>query len=212
MFKVLYAPEKGLKETLWVESSIEPVKRAIGNEQMFVPVYARTTSDGEVGSYVLHGSRIVSIIESVDYPHRPAYAADLAVFSRVDGAWYVLLIQRPDDDEAFPGAWALPGGGVHEDETAHQASLRETTEETGVDAGWFAPLRLVGVYDAPRRDPRGRVVSVAYATTTDGQPHPTVGHDVADAEWVQLRDAMDSVTLAFDHATILRDAYTVVAG
>jgi len=81
--------------------------------------------------------------------------------------------------------------------------MREVTEETGITLFWGSPL-LVGVYDDPGRDPRGRVVSVAYALRFHGNvPRVVAGDDAAEAAWVDLAEINE---LAFDHGEILRDA------
>ena len=85
-------------------------------------------------------------------------------------------------------------------ETVESACRREVREEVGIEVD---DLILVGVYSDPKRDPRGHVVSVAYATVLPSTVPPRAGSDAASAEWVKdwLR-----VTLAFDHAQILADA------
>jgi 8-oxo-dGTP diphosphatase len=83
-------------------------------------------------------------------------------------------------------------------ETVESAVQRELLEETGLRA---RPVRLVGVYSDPRRDPRRSTVSVAFRMTGDRQT-PHGGDDAAAAAWVPMRRA---VGLAFDHDAILRD-------
>lgn len=125
------------------------------------------------------------------------YAADAVV---VNEHGRVLLIQRGWDP--FEGSWALPGGHVDENETARAACARELAEEAGIRVA--APgLRLVGVYDAPDRDPRGRYVSVAFLARVNGGVLAKAGDDAADAAWFDL-DKLPS--LAFDHDQIIREA------
>lgn len=124
--------------------------------------------------------------------------ADLIAFSGNQ----VLIIER--DWEPFKGHAALPGGYVEPGETTRTAAAREAAEETDLTVD---PARLhpVGVYDTPGRDPRGHVVSEAYAIVLDGQAVVRAGDDAAAAAWVDIDDALGR-PLAFDHRQILVDA------
>lgn len=129
-------------------------------------------------------------------------AADVVLFALDEfGVLQVLLIERGWDP--FAGCWALPGGHVDPGETFEQAACRELTEETGLTAP--PRMRQVGVYDAPMRDPRGRVISVAYAGYLPRLVAPTAADDAAAAQWFPVDD-LQACPLAFDHKTILRDA------
>lgn len=128
------------------------------------------------------------------FPATPALTTDCVVF---DAAGRVLLIRR--GNEPFKGSYALPGGFVDVGEWVEDACRRELAEETGVEAG---PLRLIGVYSDPSRDPRGHTCSVAYLATVN-EATPQAGDDAAAAEWVADWRAEK---LAFDHAAILADA------
>lgn len=132
--------------------------------------------------------------------NEPALAADCVVFDRSGS---VLLIRRAN--EPFRGALALPGGFIDPGERAEVACRRELREETGLDAG---ELALVGVYSDPKRDPRGPVVSIAFATTI-GRTEPTAADDAAAAAWV---DDWRTSQLAFDHARIIADAECRLSG
>ncbi|MET9183251.1 NUDIX hydrolase [Kitasatospora aureofaciens] len=127
---------------------------------------------------------------------RPWLTADAVVFRQES----VLLIQRAD--EPYKGSWALPGGYVDEGETTRKAAARELEEETGIVA---APEELVqvGAYDAPDRDPRERVVSVAYLLEVASGQQAVAGDDAAAIAWWPLRELP---LLAFDHSAIVADA------
>ncbi|TDD08105.1 NUDIX hydrolase [Saccharopolyspora terrae] len=126
--------------------------------------------------------------------------ADIVLFAQHEGLTHVLLVRRADDSDAFAGHWALPGGFVDPGETALQAATRELGEETGLTA---AGLTWVGRYDAPGRDPRGRVVSEAFTAVLPQMFRPTAGDDASAAEWIPLHQI---TRLAFDHNQILTDA------
>ena len=134
------------------------------------------------------------------------YTADTIVLGHGRDQWHVLLIRRAADHDTEPGKWALPGGHIDTGETSEQAAYRELAEETGLPLRDLnAELSMVGVYDTPDRDPRGRYVSVAWCTAL-ADLAPVAGGDDADrAEWVPVHEALDRA-LAFDHDVILRDA------
>src|ERR687886_2898471 len=89
--------------------------------------------------------------------HYPAVTVDVVIFTLEQGALHLLLVQRKHPP--FEGAWAIPGGFVHPDEPLDAAARRELAEETGVHDVYLEQLYTFG---DPRRDPRGRVISVAY--------------------------------------------------
>ncbi len=126
--------------------------------------------------------------------------ADMVVFTRLSGDWHVLLITR--GTAPFKGRLALPGGYLDPtDKTPLAGALRELREETGVRLAAADP---VGVYDTPGRDPRGNLVSHAFAAISSGLT-PKAGDDAATARWVPLGEAVAS-KFAFDHHQILTDA------
>ena len=133
-----------------------------------------------------------------------AVTVDIAVFTIRDDALHVLLIQR--GGEPYLGAWALPGGFVRPDEDLDRAAERELAEETGLSAGsWY--LEQLGSYGAPERDPRMRVVTVAYWAIAADVPAPRGGGDALAAALMPVRDIEGGrVRLAFDHERIVRDA------
>ncbi|MEL7022110.1 MAG: NUDIX domain-containing protein, partial [Bacteroidota bacterium] len=108
----------------------------------------------------------------------------------------VLLIQRGHDP--YEGKWALPGGFVDMNEDIKTAALRELEEETGVKDVYIEQLYTFG---APERDPRGRVVSVAYYALVNLEEHPV--QSSSDARNVAWYDVRQLPKLAFDHDDIM---------
>ncbi|MFJ6572832.1 NUDIX hydrolase [Streptomyces sp. NPDC091292] len=132
-----------------------------------------------------------------------AVTVDLAVFTVRGGTLQVLLVER--GQEPYVGHWALPGGFVLPRESAETAARRELAEETGLSGNTCAALHLeqLRTYSAPDRDPRMRVVSVAFTALVPDLPEPRGGGDAAHAQWLPC----DGVgPLAFDHDLILADA------
>lgn len=147
---------------------------------------------------------------AADYP-RPAVAVDLVLLTIADGALEVLLIKR--GLPPFEGGWALPGGFVRVGPTAadqgedvDQAAARELQEETGISADQLY-LQQFRAYGTPGRDPRMRVVSVAYLALVRPELAAQVkaGSDAAWAAFVGLDEVRD-LQMAFDHRRIVDDA------
>ncbi len=140
------------------------------------------------------------------YRHpRPALTVDCVVFGLDDRDLKVLLIER--DAEPFAGSWALPGGFVHVDETIDAAALRELEEETGVQIRFLEQLYTFGDVE---RDPRERVVTVAYYALLRLDEHPLhAASDARDANWFPLTELPE---LAFDHQHILDTAHQRLRG
>ncbi|WP_415948940.1 NUDIX hydrolase [Streptomyces sp. KLOTTS4A1] len=133
-----------------------------------------------------------------------AVTVDLAVFTVREGVLQVLLVER--GQEPYAGRWALPGGFVLPRESAETAARRELAEETGLVDTTGLHLEQLRTYSAPDRDPRMRVVSVAFAALGPDLPEPRGGGDAAQARW-QPFAGTGVRALAFDHDRILADAY-----
>lgn len=131
---------------------------------------------------------------------RPALTVDCVVFGLDEPDLKVLLIRR--DLEPFRGKWALPGGFVHVDESLEDAAKRELREETGLEKVFLEQLYTYGDLN---RDPRERVVTVAYYALVRLSNHRVVAAtDARDAAWFGVHDVP---RLAFDHDRILNAAY-----
>jgi 8-oxo-dGTP diphosphatase len=130
-----------------------------------------------------------------------AVTVDVVILTVRDGELCVLLVRR--GVHPFLGSWALPGGFVRTGEDLDAAARRELREETGLEA--HAHLEQLGSYGAPDRDPRMRVVSVAYLALVAELPHPVAATDAAEARFRAVAD-LDGEPLGFDHRRILDDA------
>lgn len=123
---------------------------------------------------------------------RAALTVDIVVFALDEDDLKVMLIQR--DIEPFAGRWALPGGFVRVDETLDAAARRELEEETGLRNIFLEQLYTFGDVE---RDPRERVVTVAYFALVNLQGHNVkASTDARNAAWFAVNDLPD---LAFDH-------------
>jgi 8-oxo-dGTP diphosphatase len=132
------------------------------------------------------------------YP-RAALTVDCVVFGFDEGELKVLLIERAL--EPFKGRWALPGGFVRVEETLDDAARRELAEEAGLKDVFLEQLYTFG---ALGRDPRERVVSVAYYALVKLSAHDTkAATDAADARWFPISKVPK---LAFDHVDIFASA------
>lgn len=130
------------------------------------------------------------------YPH-PAVTTDCVIFGFNGERLQVLLIER--GIEPYKGHWAFPGGFLKMDETAEEGAKRELKEETGLEDAYIQQLHT---FTHPNRDPRERVITIAYYALVKIQ-EVKGGDDAASARWFPL-DEIPS--LAFDHDYILRMA------
>lgn len=130
------------------------------------------------------------------YPH-PAVTTDCVIFGFDGERLQVLLVER--GIEPYKGKWAFPGGFLKMDETAEEGALRELREETGLERAYIQQFHT---FSDPHRDPRERVITIAYyALVKIQEVHG--GDDAASARWFPLSEIP---SLAFDHDYILRMA------
>jgi 8-oxo-dGTP diphosphatase len=131
-------------------------------------------------------------------------SVDAVVFGYKENDLKILLIQRKY--EPFQGSWALAGGFVNEHESLDDAVARELKEEAGVDGLYMEQLYTFGDVN---RDPRYRIVSVAYYGLVKPEQFTLAATtDAADAQWFSLKDVLNgTVFLAFDHLDIVTAAY-----
>lgn len=136
---------------------------------------------------------------SYRHPH-PAVAVDVVIFTVREQRLEVLLIER--GVEPYKGLWALPGGFVRIQEDLLAAAMRELKEETGVEGAY---LRQVAAFGAPSRDPRERVISIAYFAILSAETIALkASTDAAAARWWPF-PALPP--LAFDHEEIVAAAH-----
>jgi 8-oxo-dGTP diphosphatase len=130
-------------------------------------------------------------------PTKLALTVDVIIFALRTHRLQVLLVRRVEPP--FEGQWAIPGGFVHDEEALDQAACRELSEETGLDQLYLEQLYT---YGEPQRDPRGRIVTVAYfALVPADAPIREEGRsDAAQAAWFPIDNLPP---LAFDHNEIL---------
>lgn len=139
-----------------------------------------------------------------EYP-RPAVTTDCIIFGFDEGELKILLIER--GIEPFKGQWALPGGFVRMDENTDQCARRELFEETGIENVFIEQLYT---FSDVGRDPRGRVITVAYYALVKLSDYKVkAGDDAQKAQWFPISKVP---TLAFDHDMILRNALNRLRG
>ncbi|WP_374330299.1 NUDIX domain-containing protein [Soonwooa sp.] len=127
-------------------------------------------------------------------------AVDAVVFGYFENReLHILLIKR--NIEPFLNSWALPGGLVKNEETLEEAISRELHEETGVNTTFIEQLYTFGELN---RDPRNRVISVAYLGLVNPKSYDLkASTDASDAQWFSINNLPN---LAFDHLTIVTKA------
>jgi 8-oxo-dGTP diphosphatase len=128
---------------------------------------------------------------------------DLVILTVRGGELCVLLVER--GNEPYRGWSALPGGFVRDGESLTEAARRELAGETGLDDSRLY-LEQLATYGEPDRDPRGRVVTVAYLAFAPNLPIPVAGTDARGARWAAIDAATSEAgPIAFDHNKILDD-------
>jgi 8-oxo-dGTP diphosphatase len=133
-----------------------------------------------------------------EYPH-PSVSTDIVIFTIQEEQLKVLLIRRLS--EPFKNGWALPGGFVEIDEDLEQAALRELQEETGIRGVYLEQLYTFG---QPDRDPRERVITVAYYSLVPiDRLSVGAASDARELGWFGIDQLPE---LAFDHRTIISKA------
>ena len=138
-----------------------------------------------------------------DYPH-PAVTTDVVLFGLIDQSLQVLLVRRAHPP--FENTWARPGGFLDIDEDLEECALRELEEETGVRGVYLEQLYTFG---KPDRDPRERVITVAYyALVPSTGIQIKAASDASESRWFAWHDLPE---LAFDHAEIIHKAHQRVA-
>ncbi len=130
--------------------------------------------------------------------HYPAVSVDVIIFTLRENDLQVLLIQRKNPP--MKGRWAIPGGFIQANESLEAAARRELKEETGIRDVYLEQLYTFG---DPKRDPRGRVITVAYFALVPGPLAVQAGTDASDARWWSVYQLPK---LAFDHNQILQYA------
>ena len=155
-------------------------------------------------------ARFLKRYQPADFP-RPSVTVDIAAFGVLDAELRVLLIRR--GEHPFKGAWALPGGFVrvgdghkNQGEDLEASAARELEEETSLSRE-DVYLEQLGAFGKAGRDPRMRVITVAYYALIrpDLVPLVKAGGDAAHAEWISV-DTIKPDTLAFDHNEIIARA------
>lgn len=136
-------------------------------------------------------------IAPFDPPDRPAVTVDVVIFTLREREVHVLLLKRRYPP--FEKQWAIPGGFVKLDEPLDQAARRELEEETGLHDVYLEQLYTFGT---PDRDPRMRVISVAYfALVRADQQQLRVSHESSEVRWFSVKALPQP--LAFDHDQIM---------
>jgi 8-oxo-dGTP diphosphatase len=142
------------------------------------------------------------VVYTSDYPIINV-TVDVVVLIIDEGELRALMVRRAGPP--YQGRWALPGGFVEVDEDLETAARRELVEETGVSADEVR-IEQLATYGAPKRDPRGRTLSVAWLAILPASSDPQAGSDASHAAWKPVDTLLGRTRLAFDHKRILSEA------
>jgi 8-oxo-dGTP diphosphatase len=136
------------------------------------------------------------MVENLDKYPKPSVTVDCVLFGYHEGRISVLLLNRKE--EPFANTWTLPGGFLRMDETFEQAATRVLSDKTGINEVFLEQLFS---FDAPQRDPRGRVLSIAYFALVNPAKYDVIAGSAAnDVQWFEWKHCPD---LGFDHLSIL---------
>ena len=143
----------------------------------------------------------IAPVATYDPSNFPPFAvtADLVILTVRPPRFEVLLVKRAT--QPFRTAWALPGGFVAPEQSLLEAAKAKLVDKTGVAVD-ETHLEQIASFGRPDRDPRMRVVSVAWLALLANPPEPIAGTDTDEAAWVNVGDT-EMGALAFDHAAIL---------
>lgn len=184
---------------LWYRTLPSTMPRSVKSSEARPRAKGRDTPSDE--------AEFLADYRAADYP-RPSVAVDIVVLTILDADLKVLLIRRKN--HPFKGAWALPGGFVRVADSADDrgedlddAATRRLSEETRLPRGAVF-LEQLHTFGKANRDPRTRVISVAYYALVrpDLAPFVGAGVDAEDAGWRSTRE-LDAIELAFDHREIV---------
>jgi 8-oxo-dGTP diphosphatase len=139
----------------------------------------------------------------ISKPIKMLVAVDLVILTIIHNTLSAVLIKRAI--EPYQGRLALPGGFIKENESLEDAATRELEEETGLSLSQIGHIEQLGTFGEPKRDPRGRVISIAYLAFVPNLPIPKAGGDASEAHLIPLHTILTSKNkLAFDHTDVLR--------
>jgi 8-oxo-dGTP diphosphatase len=134
--------------------------------------------------------------ESIHKYAKPSVTTDIVIYTIQNNDLKVLLVKR--GLAPFKGKWAIPGGFVRINESLEEAAKRELEEETGVRDVYLEQLYSFGY---PKRDPRGRVITIAYIALINSEKiNLKAATDVSEVQWFSMKKIPE---LAFDHREIL---------